>query len=68
MSEEKCRTVFDKDSLAEAHDGQGLGLAMCRMAVELHKGRIWVESGAGGNNFIFTVSKNLSSEPAGEKA
>jgi signal transduction histidine kinase len=51
--------VFDKFSRVKYKDvpkGVGLGLAFCRLAVEAHGGRIWVESESGaGAEFIFTL-------------
>jgi signal transduction histidine kinase len=55
---EKIFEKFGQVELREAHErrGTGLGLTFCRLAVEAHGGRIWVESAEGeGSRFSFTV-------------
>jgi NtrC-family two-component system sensor histidine kinase KinB len=51
--------IFDKFTRLEGANlpkGFGLGLAYCRLAVQAHGGRIWVESEPGmGARFIFTL-------------
>jgi signal transduction histidine kinase len=48
------------DNVKSVRRGFGLGLAYCRLAVEAHKGSIWVEAGEGGigSRFVFTLPLN----------
>lgn len=58
VPKEKQNEIFEKYTQLEEHKhmGFGLGLAMCKLAVGLHKGRIWIESEEGkGSRFLFSV-------------
>lgn len=49
-------SLFDKFVTLGAHQGTGLGLSFCKLAVEAHGGHIWYENVAGaGATFFFTV-------------
>lgn len=52
--------------LTRRHDGMGLGLSVAKTMVELHGGRIWVESVEGqGSNFTFLLPlKPVQNKPA----
>ncbi|MFH0779115.1 MAG: HAMP domain-containing sensor histidine kinase, partial [Candidatus Eisenbacteria bacterium] len=55
--------IFDRfaqvdSSATREHGGAGLGLDLVRRFVELHSGRVWVESEYGrGSTFLFTLPK-----------
>lgn len=59
--------VFDKYYRIRgsgSREGVGLGLAFCRLAVEAHGGRIWVEGDAGsGAVFAFLLPAEVASAP-----
>jgi signal transduction histidine kinase len=60
MNAEELANVFDpyRRKLSSSHDmrGLGIGLALSKMFVGLHRGRIWAESTPGkGSMFSFTV-------------
>ena len=54
---------FTRIKYENAPKGVGLGLAFCRLAVNAHGGKIWVESESGqGSKFIFTLPVKLEAQ------
>jgi signal transduction histidine kinase len=47
-------------SLTRTHEGSGIGLSLVKHFVEMHGGRIWVESEYGkGSKFIFKLPERI---------
>jgi CheY-like chemotaxis protein/anti-sigma regulatory factor (Ser/Thr protein kinase) len=70
ISPDKLEHIFEEFTQVDAsttrkYGGTGLGLAITRKFVEMHKGRIWVESQVGvGSTFNFTLLREQAETEA----
>lgn len=58
LAPEKQRWLFERfyqadSGLARRFGGLGIGLALCKLIVETHRGRIWAESAGEGQGCTF---------------
>ncbi|HJX39457.1 MAG TPA: ATP-binding protein [Anaerolineae bacterium] len=65
IAPEEFDRLFDRfyqvgGSLRREHPGLGLGLSIAREMVQLHQGKLWLNSELGkGSTFFFTISRHL---------
>ncbi len=56
--QEKVFKIFHRLETKENFEGTGIGLAVCQKIIDIHKGKLWLESEFGkGTTFFFSIPK-----------
>ena len=63
---EQLQSIFEP-FVTSKRDGIGMGLAICRMIVEAHGGRIWAENAQGGGARVAFALSSLPTPPVAER-
>ncbi len=61
---ERIFEEYTRYASGEDRSGGGLGLAICRMILNQHEGRVWAESGRAGTAFSFVLPFRLAETAA----
>ena len=57
LERERIFEPFFRGDASRASGGSGLGLSICRAIIEVHGGRIWLDSAEGGTRVRFTLPR-----------
>jgi signal transduction histidine kinase len=58
---ERIFIIFQRLHTRDEYNGSGIGLSHCKKIVELHKGKMWLESQVGkGTTFYFTIPQSIN--------
>jgi signal transduction histidine kinase len=73
IAEENLPKLFNRFTQIDAsasrrHEGTGIGLALCKELIDLHRGKIWAESEVGKGTVLSFTLPYLTELPASERS